>query len=158
MKRLPKTHMSSHKSRAQPGNSTVLGLLTSPWQENLVVMGMGKLQLWLCFGRGSSSPGAGLPATPLAQAGSASVRNHSSPHPCPQVPQALLRVGEKPASCQVQKESSGRVGAANQTQHAALGAARWSCSGRKAAAVQCVNPAAAPPGHLRQPCSPSEHT
>lgn len=155
MKRLPKTHMSSHKSCAQPGNSAAPGLLTSPWQEGLVAVGMGKRQLWLCFGTGSCSPGAGLPAAPLAHAGSASVGNHSPPHPCPQV-QALLRVGEKPASCQVQKESSGRGGCksnARRPRNSALGGAALAEK-----LPRCVNPAAAPPGHLRQPFSPSEHT
>lgn len=81
--------------------------------------------------------------------------NHSPPHPCPQVPQALLRVGEKPASCQVQKKSSGWGGL--QIKHTPPSEQ----PGRAALAEKlprCVNPAAAPPGQLRQPFSPIEHT
>lgn len=154
MKRLPKTHMGSCKSRAQPGSSAAPGLRTSPWQEGPGGRGNGEARaLALLFGTGSCSPEAGLPATPWAHAGSASVGNHSPPHPCPRVPQALLRVGEKPARCQVQKESSGRGGG--------LQIKRTPPSEQRSGAAlaeklpRCVNPATAPLGHLRQPFSPS---
>lgn len=62
------------------------------------------------------------------------MRNHSPSHPWPEIPQALLRVGVKPASCQVQKKSPG-WGRDCKSNARWPRDNRWSCSGRKAAAV-----------------------
>lgn len=111
-------------------------------------MRMGKLQLWLCFGTGNCSPGAGLPVTPLAPYWECLCEE-----PLPITSMAPGPTGTSKGWLEASKLSGTKEvlrlegGDAAHQMHAGLGTAQWSCSGRKAAAVH-------EPSH-RSPGAPS---
>lgn len=166
MRRLPKTHVGSckpcagqeatlHQDQCRPS----VGRPWWPW-------GWGSLGFALAWhgelgvptGLGSQNRAGvseqGCPPPPHPMQGGPDLHWDPSPH-CihpHQVPQALLRVGEKPESCQVGKQSSGWGGLQIKC------TSRLEKPSREKAAVPHVNPAVAPPGRLHQPLSPFQHT